>query len=163
MFMRKRDIAAFGQKTRAARPGLALLAVLMVSTSACAGDAAPPTGPTQAVPAPDRDEGFLKNLAKKTNMATDVGEPADFVVKSRPSAPTDYVPIFGKTVDHKTKVLTPDQVKATEAELGAASAQNGKIRDAFPPARKAYIEAQEEKAQKAAAKRAKTPEPTAVQ
>ena len=110
------------------------------------------------------DDGVLKSVLKKANMATDdAGHPQDFVVKARPAAPSDYVPVFRKNEEHKTKLLTPDQLKAMEAELDAASSRNGRIRDAFPPARRAFEEGEREKAAKAASKHAKTPTTTAGQ
>jgi hypothetical protein len=124
------------------------------AAAASAGEAAPP----------DRDESALKSVLKKANMATDdVGHPQDFVVKSRPRAPSDYLPVFRKTEEHRTKVLTPDQLKAMEADLDAATARHAQIRDAFPPARRAYQEQEREQAKKAAAKRAKGPATTAAQ
>jgi hypothetical protein len=126
------------------------LGLALVAATAFA-DEATPTPPAS-------DPSFVKSVLKKANMATDdVGHPQDFVIKSRPSAPGDYVPVFRKNEEHKTKVLTPDQLKAMEAEMDAASVHNAQIRDAFPPARRAYQEEEREKAAKAAAKHAKTP------
>jgi hypothetical protein len=125
------------------------------ATSALAGDNAPPAA-TQTKPAPSQDDGFFHGLAKQAGVATDVGSPQDFVLQTRPSAPKDYVPIFQKTEEHKTKTLTPDQLKAMEADLGATGARDSKIRDAFPPARKAYLDEQRQKAAKAANKNAKS-------
>jgi hypothetical protein len=154
--LRRRDIVA------AAGMAAFGLFFLMGAPVAFAGDDASPAASAPAQPAANQDEGFFRNIMKKTNMATDVAEPQYFVVKSRAAAPTDYVPIFRKTVDHKTKVLTADQLKAMDAELDAASSHNAKIRDAFPPARRAYVEAERDKAAKAASKRAKTPATTAT-
>jgi hypothetical protein len=115
-------------------------------------------------PAANQNQGVLKSVLKKANMATDdVGRPQDFVVNSRPAAPQDYVPVFRQNEEHKTKVLTPDQLKAMEADLDAASDRNGHIRDAFPPARRAHQQEEREKAAKAAAKKAKTPATATVQ
>jgi hypothetical protein len=148
-----------GINRRLIRPALAAL-VFSFSPAAFAGDAATP--PPAAQPAPDRDEGFFRNLAKKANIATDVADPQDFVVKSRP-ATTDYVPVFRKNEEHKAKVLTPDQLKAMETDLNAASTKNAQLRDAFPPARKAYLDEERAKAEKAAAKRGKDGATTAAQ
>ncbi len=121
---------------RMASLGAALLAAPLVASAALAGDNAPPAASAPA----DQDDGLLKSVLKKANMATDdLGHPQDFVVKSRP-ATTDYVPVFRNNEEHKTKVLTPDQLKAMEADLDAAGARNAHIRDAFPPARRAYLE-----------------------
>jgi hypothetical protein len=160
--LRVRDIRAIDRRTRRKPLGVAA-AVLLVcaSPSAFAGEAAAPATPAQ--PAPDRDEGFWKNLAKKTNLATDVAEPQDFVVKSRPATPEDYVPVFRKNEEHKAKVLTSDQLKSMEGELNTASTHNAGIRDAFPPARKAYLDDERAKAQKAAAKHAKDASANAAQ
>jgi hypothetical protein len=133
------------------------LAAAFTPASCSAGEAAPAAGAAS----PDGDEGGLKSVLKKANMATDdVGHPQDFVVKSRPTAPSDYVPVFRKPEEHQTKVLTPDQVKAMEADLDTASTRHAHIRDAFPPARRAYQEEQRDQAKKAATKQAKSPAAT---
>jgi hypothetical protein len=151
-----------GKRDIVAAAGMAVFGLIFLTGApgAFAGDDAPPAAATPAQSAPDQDEGFFRSILKKTNMVTDTAEPQDFVVKSRPAAPTDYVPVFRPTVEHKTKILTPDQLKSMDAELDAASSHNAKIRDAFPPARKAYVEAERDKAAKAASKRAKTPAST---
>ena len=121
-----------GRRDRRATTALVLTLALAAPLAARAGGDAPPTPATN-------DEGVLKSVLKKANMATDeLGNPPDFVVNSRRSAPHDYVPVFRKNEEHKTKVMTPDQLKAMEADLDAAGARNGRIRDAFPPARRAY-------------------------
>jgi hypothetical protein len=141
--------------------GLFLLASFGAAASARAGDNTSPSAPqTQAAP-DQQNEGFVRSIAKQAGVATDVGPPQDFVLKSRPSAPKDYVPIFRKTEEHKTKVLSPDRLKAMEAELDATGSRDAKIRDAFPPARKAYLDEQREKAAKAANKRASSAATTA--
>jgi hypothetical protein len=141
--------------------GLFVVASFGAATCARAGDNASPSAP-QTQTAPDQqDEGFVRNIAKQAGVATDVGPPQDFVLKSRPSAPKDYVPIFRKTEEHKTKVLSPDRLKAMEAELDAAGDHDAKIRDAFPPARKAYLDEQRQKAAKAAKKNAASAATTA--
>ena len=136
------------------------LAAAVTPVACSAGEAAPAAGATS----PDDDGGGLRTVMKKANMATDdVGHPQDFVVKSRPTAPSDYVPVFRKPEEHQTKVLTPDQLKAMEADLDAASVHHAQIRDAFPPARRAYQDEQRDQAKKAAAKHAKSPAATAAQ
>jgi hypothetical protein len=156
MFMlRNRDPAAIVRSTAF---GFALAATpFLPASSAWAGDDAQPApAASQSAPAaPGQDEGFVRNAMKKAGVVTDLNDPADFVLKSRPSAPTDYIPVFRKPEEHQTKVLTPDQLKAMEADLDAASTRDAKLRDAFPPARRAYVEQQREKAQKAG-KHAKT-------
>jgi hypothetical protein len=157
MFMlRNRDPAAIVKRMAF---GLAVAAtLLLVGGNARAGDDAQPAqAATQSAPAaPGQDEGFVRNAMKKAGVVTDVKDPADFVLKTRPATPTDYVPVFRKPEEHQTKVLTPDQLKAMEADLDAASTHGAKLRDAFPPARRAYVEQQREKAQKAG-KHRKTP------
>jgi hypothetical protein len=134
-----------------------LAASFGAATNALAGDNAPPSA-SQSQPAASHDDGFFRGLAKQAGVATDVGPPQDFVLKSRPSAPKDYVPIFQKTEEHKTKTLTPDQLKAMEADLDATGSRDAKIRDAFPPAHKAYLEEQRQKAAKGTNKRAAAPQ-----
>ncbi len=154
MFARRR------RDRRAAGLALALAAALAFAAPARAGEDAPASGAPQA----QSDDGFFKSVLKDAHMTTDdLGHPQDFVVKSRPKAPADYVPVFRKPEEHKTKVLSPDQVKAMEAELDAAGARNAQIRDAFPPSRRAYRQEEREKAAKAAAKRAKKPAADSVQ
>jgi hypothetical protein len=157
MFMlRNSDAAAIARRMAF---GLALAATpLLVGAGAWAGDDAQPAqAATQSAPAaPGQDEGLVRNAMRKAGVVTDVKDPADFVLKSRPAAPTDYIPVFRKPEEHQTKVLTPDQLKAMEADLDGASTRGAKLRDAFPPARRAYVEQQREKAQKAG-KHGKTP------
>lgn len=154
----------FAQRRHDRRAGIlvsALAAALVfVAPAAQAGEDAPAT----SAPPSQSDDGFFKSALKNAHMTTDdLGHPQDFVVKSRPDAPTDYVPVFRKPEEHKTKALTPDQVKAMEAELDAAGARNARIRDAFPPARRAYRQEEREKAARATAKRAKKPAAESVQ
>jgi hypothetical protein len=158
--LRVSDIRLIDLGIRRRLSSAASVLLIVLSPAAFAGEATTPPSPAQ--PAPDRDEGLLKNLAKKANIATDVAEPQDFVVKSRP-ATTDYVPVFRKNEEHKAKVMTPDQLKSMEADLNAASSHNAQIRDAFPPARKAYLDEERAKAEKAAAKRSKDSSTTAAQ
>ncbi|HYC24448.1 MAG TPA: hypothetical protein VEC58_00295 [Roseiarcus sp.] len=144
----------------------ALLAGLIVSTPAKAGEAdqAPP-GPQAAQPAAGQDDGVVKTVLKALNIASDPGEPKDFVRAARPASPDSegYVPVFKPTSEHKAKLLTPDQLKGLEGELDAAQTRGGQIRDAFPPARRAYLESEKAKADKAAAKRNKPAAASATQ
>ena len=137
---------------------------LFAAQSALAGEDVTTAPATLGQSAPTQDQGLVRSIMKKANVATDdVGEPKDFVLKSRPAAPTDYVPVFRKPEEHKARVLTPEQIKAAQAELDAAGARDAKLRDAFPPARRAYLEAERQKAAKAAAKKSSAPIATQTQ
>ncbi len=131
--------------------GLGLAAAF--TPAASAGEAAPAAGA-----AAQAGDSAIKSVFKKANMATDdVGHPQDFVIKSRPEGPSDYVPVFRKNEEHKTKVLTPDQLKAMEADLDTASAHHAHIRDAFPPARRAYQQEQRDQARKGGGQKRQKP------
>jgi hypothetical protein len=151
--------------------GFALLAGAAVWAPAKAGEAdqgpaAQPAGQSPAEqPAAGQDDGIVKNVLKALNVATDPGEPKDFVRAARPAKSEDdqYVPVFRQNTEHKAKLLTPDQLKAMESELDDAQSRGARIRDAFPPARRAYLESEKAKAEKAEAKRNKAQSPTVTQ
>ncbi len=89
----------------------------------------------------------LHALAKAAGFATDPPTPPDFVANSRP-ADFQPVPIFKKSDEPASKVMSKDDLKAMEADLDSASKKHDALRAAFPPAAKAMAEAE-------AAKRAK--------
>jgi hypothetical protein len=146
--------------------GLALVAGVVVCSPARAGEAdqGPAAQPAGQPPA-DQDDGVVKNVLKKLNIAADAGEPKDFVRAARPAKSGDdqYVPVFRQNTEHKAKLLTPDQLKTMETDLDDAQSRGARIRDAFPPARRAYLESEKAKAEKAEAKRNKAASPTATQ
>jgi hypothetical protein len=168
LMRRKRDRA----KTRL-KAGLAVLALAMAGASARADDSAPPAAPP--------DEGGVqsfakkvetfhasqipvaKTLAKKIGIATDPGEPADFVVNSRPATEGDYIPVGRKETEHTIKVKTPAEIKAMEADFDSVKVRHDALRSTFAPAVKAVADAEAAKAAKAAKKRPPPAPTTGVQ
>src|SRR5271170_5373306 len=97
--------------------------------------------------AQDQDSVF-RSLAKQTGAATDVSPPPDFVVKSRPAEAPVPIPVFQTPDEPPSKVMTPAQLKAMDAELDSAGKKHDVLRAGFAPSAKAVAEAE-------AAKRAK--------
>ncbi|HLW91781.1 MAG TPA: hypothetical protein VKS78_10830 [Roseiarcus sp.] len=160
--LRKREGSLSAGAPIATSLALALLAGALASGPACAGGTDPSP---DAQPAGQNDSPF-KSVLKLFNITTDVGQPQDFVRATRPADPKseDYIPVYPRNLDHKTKVLTPDQLKAMQSEMDATSTQNGAIRDAFPPAQKAYADSEKQKAAaKKSPKQATPPAATATQ
>jgi hypothetical protein len=158
MFMcRKRDRARITLKA-----GLVFLMLALPGVVARADDSVPPARPP--------DEGIVQNLskkvetihaskiplartiAKKLGMATDPSEPADFVVKSRPTGEEEFIPIGRKESEHSIKVKTPAELKAMQAGFDAVKVRHDALRSTFAPAVKAVADAQAAKAAKAAQK-----------
>ncbi|WP_158813047.1 hypothetical protein [Methylocapsa sp. S129] len=142
---------------------LVVLAFAFLGVGARADDSAPA--------APPPDEGIVRNvakkietisaskipvtrtIAKKIGMATDPGEPQDFVVKSRPAGEEDYIPVGRKEFEHTIKVKTPAELKAIEADFDAVKVRHDALRSNFAPARKAVADAEAAKAAKAEKKK----------
>ena len=169
MFMcRKRDRAATTLKA-----GLVVLALAMMGAAARADDSAPPAAPP--------DEGGVQSLAKKVEtfhasqipaaktlatkigIATDPGEPADFVVNSRPAVEGDFIPIGRKETEHTIKIKTPAEIKAMEADFDTVKVRHDALRSTFAPAVKAVDAADAAKAAKAAKKHPTSTPATGVQ
>jgi hypothetical protein len=110
-----------------------------------------PLSPAQEV------DGVLKGAAKALGFATDVGPPADFVVKSRPNGEPDYIPLFQPPPEPARPVLNAKELGALKGDLDSVQKRNDAIRQAFPPAAKAVAEEQ------AAQKKAKAKAPAAQQ
>jgi hypothetical protein len=127
---------------------------------AAAGDAAPASAPDNAPAAAPADDGIMRNIAKKAGLATDPGEPPDFVVKSRPAGAQEYVPVGRKGFVRDIKVKTPEQLKALEEEFEAVRARHDALRSTFAPAVKAVADAAAAKAAKA--DKSKKPPPPAT-
>ncbi|MGO8800424.1 MAG: hypothetical protein ACLQE9_07110 [Roseiarcus sp.] len=148
---------------RAVAAGVAVLAVWLPCAGARADESAPAAAPTNAssdAPAAAApDDGVVKTIAKKLGMATDPGQPQDFVIKARPARPEDYVPVGRKAFERDVKVKTPEELKAIDDDLEAVRARHDALRATFAPAAKAVAEAQAAKAAKAAEK-SKKPPPT---
>jgi hypothetical protein len=158
MFMcRKRDRAKIRLKA-----GIAVLALAIAGEAARADDSAPPAAP------PDEGgvQSFVKKvetfhasqipaartLAKKIGIATDPGEPADFVVNSRPATQGDFIPVGRKETEHTIKIKTPAEIKAMEADFDTVKVRHDALRSTFAPAVKAVADAKAAKAAKAAKK-----------
>lgn len=164
---RKRD----ERTRRAMAAGLAFLPLALLCADARADDSAP-VGATNSAPtsAPDGapaaappDDGIIKNIAKKVGLATDPGEPQDFVVKARPAGPEDYVPVGRKAFVRGIKAKTPAELKAIEADLEAVRARHDAVRSTFAPAMKAVADAEAAKAAKADKSKKKPPQPASPQ
>jgi hypothetical protein len=168
MFVKlRREIGAFRPAATPAALSTALLLGLALPAPAMGGEVeqAPVAQPSDQPPAGCQDDSIVKKALKTLNLACDPNEPKDFVRAARPANPAsdEYVPVFRPTSEHKAKLLTPDQLKSLESELGSAQTQGANIRDAFPPARRAYLDSEKAKAEKAEAKKNKAATPTATQ
>jgi hypothetical protein len=121
------------------RAVLGALAIAFATSPACAQD----------------QDSVLRSIAKKTGVATDVSPPADFVVKSRPADPEGPMPVFGTPDEPDSKVMTPRELRAMDAELDSAGKKHDVLRAGFAPSAKAVAEAKAEAAEKAKRKKAK--------
>jgi len=117
------------------------LALGLAGSNARAGDDAPAS-------APDNDN-IVKKTFKVFGFATDPGPPQDFVVKARPPAEGDYVPVGRKAFTRDVKVKTPDELKAMQADFDSVKASHDALRANFPPAVQAVAAAEAAKAAKA--------------
>ncbi len=159
---------------RAAAAGLVAVALTGLCAGARAQDSAPANAPSNlpanatdsapASPSADApDDGIVRTIAKKLGLATDPGQPQDFVIKSRPTGPLDYVPAGRKPFVHDNKVKTPDELKALDADMDAVRARHDTIRSTFAPAVKAVADAAAAKAAKEKARKSKPPPDAAPQ
>jgi hypothetical protein len=105
---------------------LALAAVFASGSEACA----------------QQQDSILKQAAKIFGFATDVGPPADFVSKTRPTGDLDYIPVFQPPPEPSRPVLKDPEVKAVKGDLDGVQKQHDALRQAFPPAAKALAEEQ---------------------
>ncbi len=96
----------------------------------------------------------LKNVMKMMGFATDLPEPPDFVVKSRPAADPDYIPVFQTPPEPARPILDAKDVGELKGDLDSATKRHDAIRNAFPPSAKA-VAAQKAEAKKAEAKKAR--------
>lgn len=97
----------------------------------------------------------VKTVMKFLGFATDVGQPADFVVKSRPEKAPDYIPIFQPPPEPARKVLDTKSLDQMKGDLDSVEKRADAVRGAFPPAAKAV--ADEKAAQAKAAKKTAAP------
>ncbi len=91
----------------------------------------------------------LKNVMKMMGFATDLGPPADFVLRARPKGDLDYIPVFQPPPEPAKPKLSDKELQAVKGDLDSIEKRDDAIRQAFPPAVKAMAE-------EAAAKKAKT-------
>ena len=104
-----------------------------------------------------QQDSILKQAAKVFGFATDVGPPADFVSKTRPSGDLDYIPVFQPPPEPARPALKTDQLKSMKGDLDGVQKQHDALRQAFPPAAKAMADDQ------AAQKKPKSSAPAAQQ
>jgi len=104
-----------------------------------------------------QQDSILKQAAKIFGFAADVGPPADFVAKTRPSGDLDYIPVFQPPPEPSRPALKNEDLKAVKSDLDAVGKQHNALRQAFPPAAKAMAEDQ------AAQKKPKSNAPAAQQ
>jgi hypothetical protein len=123
---------------------LGALAIAFAASPACAQD----------------QDSVFRSIAKKTGVATDVDPPADFVVKSRPAEPAGPMPVFGTPDEPNSKVMTPRELRAMDAELDSAGKKHDVLRAGFAPSAKAVAEAKAAAAEKAKRSK-KTPQEAA--
>jgi hypothetical protein len=124
------------------RASLCALAIASAISHACAQD----------------QDSVFHSIAKQTGVATDVNPPADFVGKSRPAEPPGAMPVFGTPDEPPSKVMTPKQLRAMDADLDSAGKKHDVLRAGFAPSAKAVAEAKAAAAEKAKRKK-KPPEP----
>ncbi|HEY1780989.1 MAG TPA: hypothetical protein VGG79_11245 [Roseiarcus sp.] len=87
-----------------------------------------------------QQDSILKQAAKIFGFATDVGPPADFVDKTKPSGDLDYIPVFQPPPEPKRPALKKDQLKAMKGDLDGIEKEHNTLRQAFPPAAKALAD-----------------------
>ena len=98
-------------------------------------------GATSAAVAQQTDSP-LKNVMKWMGFATDVGEPPDFVVKTRPEKEPDYMPIFQPPPEPVRPVLKDKELNVLKGDLDSVEKRADAVRQAFPPAAKAAADQQ---------------------
>lgn len=143
-------------KARTTRFGVAaaLGATLLVAV-ACAdeGPLAPaaqtPVAAPQVAPSDAASQSPLRPIMKAAGLATDVDEPPDFVVQSRPAQAPASMPVFTAPAEPPGKIENPKGLDAVDADLAAAGKRQDALRAAYPPSAKAVAE-------EAAAKKAKS-------
>ena len=102
-----------------------------------------------------QQDNIVKQAAKIFGFATDVGPPADFVAKTRPSDNLDYIPVFQPPPEPSRPALKDEELKAVKGDLDAVGKQHDTLRQGFAPAAKAMAE------QQAAQKKPKSNTPSA--
>jgi hypothetical protein len=83
----------------------------------------------------------LRALMKGAGLATDVDQPPDFVVQSRPAQPSASIPAFTTPDEPPGKVKTAKELENLDGDLSAAGKRHDALRAAYPPSAKAVAEA----------------------
>jgi hypothetical protein len=104
-----------------------------------------------------QQDSILKQAFKLFDFATDVGPPADFVTKTRPTGDLDYIPVFQAPPEPSRPALKSDDLKAVKGDLDEVQKRHDTLRQGFAPAAKALAE------QKAAEKKPSSNAPGAQQ
>ena len=104
-----------------------------------------------------QQDSLLKQAFKIFDFATDVGPPADFVTKTRPSGNLDYIPVFQLPPEPARPALKSEDLKAVKGDLDGVQKRHDTLRQGFAPAAKALAE------QKAAQKKPSSNGPGAQQ
>ena len=104
-----------------------------------------------------QSDGPVKSVAKALGFATDVGPPADFVLKSRPTSEPDYIPVFRPPPEPARPVMNAKQFGALKGDLDSVEKRADALRQAYPPSAKAVAE------EEAARNKAKSKTPDARQ
>jgi hypothetical protein len=89
-----------------------------------------------------QQDNIVKQAFKVFGFATDVGPPADFVGKTRPSGDLNYIPVFQPPPEPARPALKTDQLKAVKGDLDGVQKQHDTLRQGFAPAAKALAEQQ---------------------
>lgn len=87
---------------------------------------------------PTTPENPIEVISKGLKLRADPVEPADFVRQSRPAEDQlNYLSTGGHRPEPDNKILTPDQVKAKQAEMEALLARHDRIAGRKPAAKTA--------------------------
>jgi hypothetical protein len=83
----------------------------------------------------------LRTLLKGAGIVTDVDQPPDFVVQSRPAQPAASIPAFTTPDEPPGKIKTAKELEEMDSDLTAVSKRHDALRAAYPPSAKAVAEA----------------------
>jgi len=70
---------------------------------------------------PARADGLLDSFGKAAGLVAPPIDPPDFVKNSRPSEEPAAIPVFAPPPEPSSKVKTPAEIKAMDADLEGAS------------------------------------------
>src|ERR1700761_1476616 len=89
-----------------------------------------------------QQDSILKQAFKVFGFATDVGPPADFVAKTRPSGDLNYIPVFQPPPEPSRPAMKKDELKSVKGDLDGVQKRADTLRQGFAPAAKALAEQQ---------------------